>query len=147
MNYNTSEVVSFINMLKPQRSLKACSKDMKNVREVLGMKLFLQDFTLADQRHATEVALWKDYLVFAELFGIADQVRKDMKQINPEYLKMDEIFRQLNNTDVLPAVTLATLSGIHDVQKEQSGSSGGGGWASSGGGGGFSGGGSGGGVR
>lgn len=147
MNYNTSEVESFINMLKPQRSLKACSKDMKNVREVLGMKLFLQDFTLADQRHATEVALWKDYLVFAELFGIADQVRKDMKQINPEYLKMDEIFRQLNNTDVLPAVTLATLSGIHDVQKEQSGSSGGGGWASSGGGGGFSGGGSGGGVR
>ena len=78
--------------MKASRSLHSCSKDLKNVREVLGMKLFLEDFTLANERHATEVALWKDYLVFAELFGIAKQVRKDMKQINPEYLKMDEIY-------------------------------------------------------
>ena len=28
-----------------------------------------------------EVSLWKEYLVHATLFGIADQVRKDLKQI------------------------------------------------------------------
>ena len=134
--------------MKAGRSLSTCSKDMKNVRDVLGMKLFLEDFTLANQRHATEVTLWKDYLVYAELFGIAKQVRKDMVQANPEYLKMDEVLKQLNDHDVLPAITYATLAGFHDVKRASAAASAGrGGWASSGGGGGFSGGGCGGGVR
>lgn len=122
---------------------------MKNVREVLGMQLFLKDFTLANERHITELGLWKDYLVYAELFGIAKQVRKDMMKANPEYMNMDEVYRQLNDTNVLPAITYATLAGIGDVHRasSSSGSSGGGGWASFSGGGGFSGGGSGGGVR
>ena len=146
-NHSTSAETLMTNM-KSSRSLGTCSKDMKNVRDVLGMKLFLEDFTLANQRHATEVALWKDYLVYAELFGIAKQVRKDMVQANPEYLKMDEVLKQLNDHDVLPAITYATLAGFHDVKRASAAASAGrGGWASSGGGGGFSGGGCGGGVR
>ena len=144
-----SSIETFLTNLKNTRDISKCDKDMKNVREVLGMRLFLEDFTLANERHVTEVALWKDYLVYAELFGIAKQVRKDMMRANPEYMNMDEVYRQLNNTDILPAITYATLAGIGDVQKasSSSGSSGGGGWASFSGGGGFSGGGSGGGVR
>ena len=148
MSNHSSSVESFLNNIKPLRSKSTVRKDFKNVRDVLGMKLFLKDFTLANERHATEVALWKEYLVYAELFGIAQQVRKDMMQINPDYLRMDEICRQLSNDHVVPMFTAATLSGIGDVQRAASrASSGGGGWASSGGGGGFSGGGSGGGVR
>lgn len=138
----------FLTNIKNNRSISQCNKDMKNVREVLGMQLFLKDFTLANERHVTELGLWKDYLVYAELFGIAKQVRKDMMKANPEYMNMDEVYRQLNDTDVLPAITYATLAGIGDVHSaSSSGSSGGGGWASFSGGGGFSGGGSGGGVR
>lgn len=148
MKKHTGSVETLLTNMKASRSLHSCSKDLKNVREVLGMKLFLEDFTLANERHATEVALWKDYLVFAELFGIAKQVRKDMMQANPEYLKMDDICRQLNDNDVLPLITAAAMRGVHDVESANSTwKSGGGGWASSGGGGGFSGGGSGGGVR
>ena len=149
MRRNEGSVEALLTNLKPTRGLRACSKDLKNVREVFGMELFLKDFTLANERHATEVRLWKDYLVFAELFGIAKQVRKDMMQANAEYLQMDDVCRQLNDNDVLPAITIAALSGIGDVQRAQSSSrsSGGGGWSSFGGGGGFSGGGSGGGVR
>lgn len=144
-----SSIEIFLTNIKNNRSISQCNKDMKNVREVLGMQLFLKDFTLANERHVTELSLWKDYLVFAELFGIAKQVRKDMMKANPEYMNMDEVYRQLNDTDILPAITYATLAGIGDVQKasSSSGSSGGGGWASFSGGGGFSGGGSGGGVR
>lgn len=148
MSSHSSSVEAFLNNIKPLRTKTAIRKDLKNVRDVLGMRLFLKDFTLANERHATEVALWKEYLVYAELFGIAQQVRKDMMQINPDYLRMDEICRQLSNDHVVPLFTAATLSGIGDVQRAASrASSGGGGWASSGGGGGFSGGGSGGGVR
>ena len=146
-------VSKFMEKVKKKRSIRQCDKDLERVREVLGMKLFLEDFTLANERHATEVRLWKDYLIFAEMFGIAKQVRKDMKQINPEYLRMDEVLRELNddNNTLLTAVTAAAWSGIRTATKESSSSGwssfGGGGWASSGGGGGFSGGGSGGGVR
>lgn len=144
-----SSIEIFLTNIKNNRSISKCDKDMKNVREVLGMQLFLKDFTLANERHITELGLWKDYLVYAELFGIAKQVRKDMMKANPEYMNMDEVYRQLNDTNVLPAITYATLAGIGDVHRasSSSGSSGGGGWASFSGGGGFSGGGSGGGVR
>lgn len=149
MKKHSGSVEGLLTLLKPSRSVSACNKDLENVRKVFGMELFLEDFTLANERHATELGLWKDYLVFAELFGIAKELRKDMMQANPEYLRMDEVCRQLNDSDVLPAFTMAALAGIGDVEKANSSSrsSGGGGWASFGGGGGFSGGGSGGGVR
>ena len=74
-----------------------------------------------------------------------------MMRANSEFLKMDEVCRQLSNDSVVPMFTAATLSGISSIQRASSSSSfrssGGGGWSSFGGGGGFSGGGSGGGVR
>jgi uncharacterized membrane protein len=151
MTRHSSSVEAFLNNIKPIRSKSTVRKDLKNVRDVLGMKLFLEDFTLANERHATEVGLWKEYLIYAELFGIAKQVRKDMMRANSEFLKMDEVCRQLSNDSVVPMFTAATLSGISSIQRASSSSSfrssGGGGWSSFGGGGGFSGGGSGGGVR
>ena len=117
------------------------------MRKVFGLKKFLEDFTLANERHLSEVALWNDYLVYATLFGIGDQVMKDMKQLNPEFLNMSEITRNMTNRDIVPNLMAATYLGSRDVVKATSRSSGGGGSSSFGGGGGFHGGGSGGGVR
>jgi len=109
---------------------------------------FLEDFTLANERHISEVALWNDYLVYATLFGIGKQVMKDMKQLNPEFLEMNEITRNLTNEDLVPSLMTAAYIGSRDVTSAvNSRNSGGGGSSSFGGGGGFSGGGSGGGVR
>jgi len=92
--------------------------------------------------------LWNDYLVYATLFGIADQVKRDMKQLNPEYLEMNQITRNLTNNSLVPVLMATTYNSAHSVQsKVDSRSSGGGGRSSFGGGGGFSGGGHGGGVR
>ena len=44
---------------------------------------FLKDFTISDQREAVEVKLWKDYLVYAQLFGIAEKVAKQFKKLYP----------------------------------------------------------------
>ncbi len=144
---NKEDSLQFLKSLDNSISLKEAKNSIDDVRKVYGLKKFLEDFTLANERHLSEVALWNDYLVYATLFGIADQVRKDMEKINPEYLKMDEIARTLTNQKVVPLLTAATLSSAHSVQKSASRSSGGGGSSSFGGGGGFSGGGSGGGVR
>lgn len=150
MKSHTGEVDPFMNSLKLSRSVGDCDKDLENSRKVFGMKKFLEDFTLANERHVTELGLWKEYLIFAELFGIADQVRKDMKSINPEYLRMDQVLSQLSNENNTMLLTAYTLSGFrqYDTTKAaEAARSGGGGSTSFGGGGGFSGGGSGGGVR
>lgn len=113
---------------------------------------YLREFTLLDERHVTEVSLWKDYMIYATLFGIADQVIEDMKEINPEYFNIDKIAQQMANDISLPIIsdTLSnsTARAIADKAEREARESGGGGSSSSGGGGGgFSGGGGGGGIR
>ena len=61
------------------------------VQQVLGFVHYLKDFSLVGERHIEEVNLWKEYLVYASFYGIADQVRKDMKKVAPDTLKLDEL--------------------------------------------------------
>ena len=70
----------------------------KNANEVMGLKHFLEDFTLASERTAGEVALWKDFLVYATLFDIAEQVSRDMKSIIPE-------LNQVGNLENIDTIT------------------------------------------
>ena len=148
MSRNEDDVMKFIEALKPNVSIKECRRNIEEVKQIYGLKKFLNDFTLANERHISEVNLWNDYLVYATLFGIGDQLMRDMKKINPEYLQMNEITRNMTDQTVLPVFTAAALQSTHSVQRAvNSRNSGSGGSSSIGGGGGFSGGGSGGGVR
>ena len=119
---------------------------------VIEFKNFLNDFTLSKERGAVEVGLWKDYLVFAQLFGIADKVATQFQKLYPK--EFEEVAQSVG---VDPNVMMRTIrvnnnmsaSAIsHAVSKQQAGSvKGMGGHTSFGGGGGFSGGGFGGGGR
>jgi len=94
------------------------------------------------------VSLWKDYMIWATLFGISEQVIKDMKKVNPEYFHMDQVAGQMADNMTLPMIysTLDRSTSRYVAQKAAA--SGGGGRSSFGGGfGGFHGGGGGGGVR
>lgn len=139
--------------------------DRKLAQEVLGLYNYLKEFTLLQEKGVVDVALWDNYLIYATVFGIADKVMKQMKELAPDYfLKSDA--GQLFDTDGTVILTPATLYGMSDKIRETSApssssggsssgggswggfsstSSGGGGWASYGGGGGHTGGGGGGG--
>ena len=96
--------------------------------------------------------LWKDYMIYATLFGIADQVIRDMKKINPEYFNMDQVAAQMANDLTLPTIYSVMHSGAaraaaNKAARESRAHGGGGHSSFHGGGGGFSGGGGGGGVR
>lgn len=148
MQNHETEVMDLMRSIDKSCSIKEAKRTIDDTRKVFGLKMFLNDFTLANERHLSEVALWNDYLVYATLFGIADQVKRDMKQLNPEYLEMNQITRNLTNNTLVPVLMATTYNSAHSVQsKVDSRSSGGGGRSSFGGGGGFSGGGHGGGVR
>ena len=121
-------------------------------RGLVGFRKFLSDFTLMGERDSREVGLWQDYLVFASLFGIADKVAAELKDIDPQF------FEQANSCDynTMSNILLQNSmlsSAITNAQVKATSGAGGRGGTSSfsgggfGGGGGFSGGGFGGGSR
>ena len=149
--HNQSYTDSFIQTLHTKTRIYQYKNQLDEVRKVFGLKKYLKDFTLLDERSVGEVALWKDYMIFATLFGIADQVIRDMKRINPEYFNMDQIAQQMANETTLPLIRStmhqSTSRAAMSKAEREARAAGGGGSSSWSGGGGFSGGGFGGGVR
>jgi uncharacterized membrane protein YgcG len=150
--YNQNITDSFISTLHTKTSISNLKDHLDEVRQVFGLKKYLKEFSLIDERHVGEVALWKDYMIYATLFGIADQVIRDMKKINPEYFNMDQVAQQMANETTLPTIystlhSSTSRAAMSKAEREARTSGGGGRSSWSGGGGGFSGGGFGGGVR
>ena len=125
--------------------------------KLLQFKNFLSEFTLAKEREVPEVGLWGQYLVFAQLFGIADKVSAGLSKLYPdqfaEFSQSHGMEPQMMSS-VLHAWTLNANEAYKTAYNRQmesssssSRSSGFGGRSSFGGGGGFSGGGHGGGSR
>lgn len=131
---------------------RTTEQGIDKAQEVIKFKNFLKDFTLNNERSVPEVHLWKDYLVFAQLYGIADQVAEQLKKLYPA--DFAHYAQSLNmDTSYLPTIinmnrNLANSAYTNAAAKLTSvRSGGGGGFSSFGGGGGFSGGGFGGGSR
>ena len=146
---NKSDIQNFMKMLEGKSDKEYTAK---HAAHLFGLKAFLEDFTLLNERSTMEVALWDKYLVYAEFFGLAEQVRKDMEKICPEYLKLSNITKSLEvakETDVIymfsDSIHTATTSAIERFADRSISSSGFSSYSSIGGGGGFSGGGGGGG--
>ncbi len=126
----------------------------EEVKHLWGLRKFLDEFTLTDQREAFEASVWKEYLVYGSLLGVARKVANQLKEIAPGLYKEFNVDDTVNGTG-----DFAFL--IYDAYRKQdeyldaraarhsasSSSSGYGGRSSRGGGGGFSGGGRGGGGR
>ena len=121
----------------------------EQARHLIEFKNFLEDFTLSKERGAIEVTLWRDYLVLAALFGIADKVAKEFEKLYPA-----EFSQFTQNAGMSSSTFFNTLYCSNDVSaasmrqalaekaaqavKSSGGSSSGGSYRSSGGGGHFS---------
>lgn len=117
-------------------------------RRAVGFRKFLKDFTLIDERRSVEVSLWRDYLVFAALYGVADKVAKELKEINPKAFETYVGYDYPTVRGVLVYSNGVSRDITRAFQHQTTSSVGGhGGFSSFGGGGGFSGGGFGGGAR
>lgn len=121
----------------------------QHARASIGFRKFLKDFTLIDERGTEEVTLWQDYIIFGALYGIADKVAKDLKNIDPKVFEDTLGYDYATMGHVLYFSNRMGHCAINAVTIHQTGSSvgGRGGFSSIGGGGGFSGGGFGGGAR
>ncbi|MDO5321485.1 MAG: DUF2207 domain-containing protein [Bacteroidia bacterium] len=132
---------------------KVSAAGREECRKAIGFKKFLVDFTMLKERASREVVLWQDYMVYAALFGVADKVADELKEINPMAFKdvqniSTDTFRNVvfMSNDLGRAITSAHVQ--YSGSSGSHGSRGGyGGHSSYHGGGGFSGGGHGGGSR
>lgn len=111
--------------------------------QIVGMKKYLEDFSLIAERGISELPLWRELLRYALLFGVADKLLKELKHHYPELVQ--ELDSYSYSMATVAGMQTSMYSGVRAAEAARS--SGGGGSSSSGGGGGSSGGGSGGGSR
>ena len=99
--------------------------------ELKGLKKFLEDFSRIYEKNPIEVNLWQEYLIFAQIFGIAEKVAKDFKDIYPDIIPDNYI-------DDLDFVYFVSYTGMNSASsaksRAESYDSGGGGFSSGGGG-------------
>ena len=111
-----------------------------------GLRKYLSDYSLIHERQAIEVMLWEEYLIFAQILGIADKVEDEFKKLYPDFsfiedLEINEIntcIRSMSHNGVYAAAkayrAAHSSSGSSSGSSSRSRSSGGGGRSSSGGG-------------
>ena len=96
MKRHRDEFKTLVSLFRHKLTVAELKADSEEVRRVLGFRKFLREFTLSNERHACEVQLWRDYLVYATLFGCGEQVRRDMQELNPDFFKMDARIASIN---------------------------------------------------
>lgn len=112
----------------------------------MGLKRFLLDFSSIEEKQVIEVKLWEEYLMFASILGIADEVEKQIGKLCPEfnqYSNIDYTYTMLATRTFMYG-GVRSASSAYNAAHSSSFSGGGGSSSFGGGGGGFSGGGGGG---
>ncbi len=114
--------------------------------KIAGLKRYLLEYTLIKEREAIEVTLFEDYLIYAQLIGIAKQVSKEFKDLYPEMIETSH-FNSYDDILFIHYCSQSAISSAINAERDEQiraasdYSSGGGGFSSGGGGGGSFGGG------
>jgi uncharacterized membrane protein YgcG len=121
------------------------NKIYEEAKKLAGLRKFLKEFSSIEDKSSIEVHLWEYYLMYAQIFGIAEKVAEEFKRLYPD------VITDMSYNQVIFVRDLS-YSGMNSAKsanyKANNYSSGGGGFSSGGGGGGsFGGGGGGGGFR
>lgn len=103
-----------------------------------GLKKYMEDFSLLNEKEIPALEVWEEYLVYATVFGIADKVIKQLKMVYPQIDEMDDFntvsyIYLMSHTDFNSSFSKAINSSISSTMS--SGSGGGGGFSGGGGGG------------
>lgn len=117
----------------------------RQAEELAGLKKYLLDYSLIAEREVMEVELFEEYLIYAQIMGIAKKVAKQFEDIYPEIIEQSS-YENYDNIIFIHTCSNRAINSARGAKSEaearaSSYSSGGGGFSSGGGGGGSFGGG------
>jgi uncharacterized membrane protein YgcG len=108
--------------------------------KLYGLESYLKEFSKIDTKEVIEVKLWDEYLMFAYIFGIANKVAAQLKNLYPEVMENPQMdYNTIVFVNNISTRSVSAASAARSAAENYS--SGGGGFSSGGGGGGSFGGG------
>lgn len=113
-------------------------KVKEEIKYIYGLKKFLKEMSYMHEKEVIEVKMWEEYLMFATVLGIADEVEEQLKIRCPEFTQVSNI-DVIYTTRMTRAFTYSSIRAARNAQyraRSVSRSYGGGGRSSFGGGGG-----------
>jgi len=84
----TSSQEETTGMFGSKRIITTKKVDQKLREEAIqlkGLKKFLLDFSMMPEREYFEVHIWEEYLIYAQLLGIADKVEEQFSKLYPKF--------------------------------------------------------------
>lgn len=84
--------------------------------KLAGLKKYLLEYTLIKDRESIEVTLFENYLIYAQLMGIAKEVSKEFKNLYPEIIEESHF----NSYDDILFIHYCSLSGISAANSARS---------------------------
>jgi len=91
-----------------------------------GLKRYMEEFSLLNEKEIPALAIWEEYLVYATVFGIADKVIKQLKISYPEIEQMNSFNTHsyvylMSNTNFNSSFSRAISSSISSTMSSGSG--------------------------
>ncbi len=140
-------VVMIINALLCNKIAKKMSiltqKGIDQKEQWKGLKKYMEDFSLLNEREVPELVIWEKYLVYATVMGIASKVIKQLKIVYPNfeeisnemgtYTCMNVIMNTNFTSSFSSAISSSIISASAASSTYSSGSGGGGGFSGGGG--------------
>ena len=77
---------------KTQEKITLSNELLTEYQNLIGLKNFLSDYSNIEEKMNIEVQIWENYLIFANLLGIADKVKQQFKKIYPAFNDLDKTF-------------------------------------------------------
>ena len=77
---------------KTQEKITLSDELVNEYQNLNGLKNFLLDYSNMEEKMHIEVHVWENYLIFANLLGIADKVKQQFKKIYPKFNAMNSMF-------------------------------------------------------
>ena len=80
-----STIISMLIVEKAKKKVNIYTQKGVNEREKWkGLKKYMEDFSLLDEKEVPDIILWEHFLVYATAFGIAEKVLKQLKVVYPD---------------------------------------------------------------
>lgn len=79
-------------LFKIQAKITLSDELISEYQNLHGLKNFLLDYSNIEEKMHIEVHIWEDYLIFANLLGIADKVKQQFNKIYPNFNAVNTMF-------------------------------------------------------